>query len=569
MPDAHAADFVRALAGAVLRQEPPGEAALRARAALDGVFAGHRSLVLEVQFTGFTWRGRLLGGVDPVLLRAAGQLIMLRVARLGFTPEAGVNDLDAVFEILARSPGKVREGGVTAALQAAAPAGVYASTATGEVYRPPAAVPPAVAAPAADEPASDAKAAGEPPAVVDAASPLEDRPAPSHPEEVEATELDAFELVDPVEVPAARSASAPAPAASEAEGSEAPPDNDLFHFFRATPRPGGAEAAESLPQALRDCENMSRFDELAQAAAASVLDLVQEDRPGEAVALLDALVTEAQRPDRNRFFRETAVQALRRTARTRVLHALTDHMSAVPADRDRILRYFAFAGSDAMTLLRGVLFRAADPDLRIAVLRALLSVEGEAGRLLEQAAEDPGPVRMRQLLELGRLPEVQDETALAWATKAAAHPDASVRVDAVALAAGTGGRGATRILVELLRDRERLVRKQAVAALGNLREPGATPFLARFLADASDEEMELAAITALGRTGSSDAVAPLAGVLGRRQLFGKGKTGRLKSAALQALGRIGTPAAREALAAAADGRDDLAPEARRILRALS
>jgi HEAT repeat protein len=560
MQDANASDFVRALAGAVLRQEAPGDAALRARAALDAVFAAHPSLVLEVQFTGFTWRGRLVGEVDPVLLRAAGQLIMLRVARIGFTPEAGVHDLDAVFEILARSPGKVGEGGVTAALQAAAPAGVYASTATGEVYRPPAAEPPAPPAQAPDEPS----------AAPEAALSREEAPAPSLPEEVEATELDAFELVDPVEALEAPAASAPrSPGAPEAEGGDVPPDNDLFHFFRATQAPGGADAAESLPDALRDCENMSRFDELAQAAAASALELVQEDRLGEAVALLDALVTEAQRPDRNRFFRETAVQALRRTARTRVLHALTDQMTAAPADRDRLLRYFAFAGGDAMTLLRGLLFRTTDPDLRVAVLRALLPVEGEAGRLLEQAAEDPGPVRMRQLLELGRLPEVGDETALAWATKAAGHLDAAVRVEAVALAADTGGRGATRVLVELLRDRERVVRKQAVGALGNLREPGATPFLARFLAEAGDEEMELAAISALGRTGSADAVAPLAGVLGRRQLFGKGKAGRLKSAALQALGRIGTPAAREALAAAADGRDDLAPDARRILRALN
>ena len=73
-----AARFVRALAAAVLREGDAAAHAAEARAALDDVFAGQKSLVLDVQFTGFAQKGTLVGGVDPVLLRAADRLRGLR-----------------------------------------------------------------------------------------------------------------------------------------------------------------------------------------------------------------------------------------------------------------------------------------------------------------------------------------------------------------------------------------------------------------------------------------------------------------------------------------------------------
>ncbi|HEX2208500.1 MAG TPA: HEAT repeat domain-containing protein, partial [Longimicrobium sp.] len=136
------------------------------------------------------------------------------------------------------------------------------------------------------------------------------------------------------------------------------------------------------------------------------------------------------------------------------------------------------------------------------------------------------------------------------------------------VAAGTaavlGGRGSMRVLVDLLNDPERLVRREAIAGLGTLGESAAVPFLARVLSDA-DEELQMAAAASLGRIGSGEALPALLGVVQKRSLLPLKKSTRGKVAALHAMARIDTPAAREAIAAIAQGRDDMAEEARRIL----
>src|SRR4051794_10400269 len=131
-------EFLRALAAAALREEEPAVLAQRGAAGLAGVFQRARSLVLDVQFTGFLFKGKPLGGVDPTLLRAAGQLIVLRVTRVGFTPDATEEDLRTLFDILARPAAELASEAVVVRLQRRKPHGIYLSTSTGEVYRPPA-----------------------------------------------------------------------------------------------------------------------------------------------------------------------------------------------------------------------------------------------------------------------------------------------------------------------------------------------------------------------------------------------------------------------------------------------
>ena len=605
-PAAPGSRFLRALAAAALRDGDPAELAERAADALGGVFQRQKSLVLDVQFTGFQLKGKPLGGVDPELLRAAGQLIVRGVTRVGFTPDAHAGDLRLFFDGLARQPADLGERGIAGWMERKQPHGIYLSTSTA-VYRPPAR--PAAAAPSVDTPALQSstveapsaptpEAAPAPPRIVEAAAPP---PAPTAGEELppidapsisgergggeavfaaggfmlfddaDSTDLSDFELIEEFpELPSvgggrAAGATGGAGPAKESAGAGGG-TGDMFHFFRAVGT-GRDDEVEKLPALLHAADNVTRFDELAEAAARAALRLVRAGEESQAAEVLDALVREAERPDRTRLFRESAVQAIRRVGSGEALHAISVALDTPGANRDRVLRFLVFAGGEAHALLESLLFRTVDGELRMAIFRSLSRIEGMNARLAARAlSETPG--RARMMLEAVAQPGVEPDVALAWLTPAATHADPGVRGDVARHAASQGGRGGLRILLDLLNnDRDAHVRRAAAEGLGVLGDAAATPFLTRLAADAQDEELQVAAIQALGAIGSSEAISTLLGIATKRgMLFTGRRITRPKTAAIQAIARIPSPAAREALTSLAAGKDaDVAAEAQRAL----
>jgi HEAT repeat protein len=572
-------EFLRALAAAALRDGDPAALAERAAAGLAGVFGSQKSLVLDVQFTGFLFKGKPLGGADPTLLRAAGQLIVLRLSRVGFTPDAGADDLRVFFQALALPPAELGASGVLGRIAAAQPHGIYLGTTTGEVYRPPRPAP----APSTEPPGASADgtaASPAPGAGEETSAPRggggDDRPALTNDVFAgDGAELSDFELLLddfptlPPPASAAEASRAAAGAPAEPRGGEVA-SNDLFHFFRTAHSDRAEEEAGALPGLLRAAENPTRFDELAEAATRAVQRLVRSGEHAGAVELLATLVGEAERPDRGRIFRESAVQALGRVATPETLHhlqALLEH-HGTPEERERILHFFAFMGGEAGQLLETVLFRSGDPELRAAVFRHLLRVEGAAQRVVARSLGDASIARTRLLLELAALPEVDPELAVRWLSAAAGHADAGVRTDAARHAATVGGRGGLRILLDVLSgERDPGVKRVAVQALGALGDAAAAPFLVRVVGDGGDEGVQVAAIVALGRLRAAEALPALLGVVNRRGgLFAGKKLSRARIAAIAAIARIDTPASWEIMHSLAGGKDaEIAAEAQRVL----
>lgn len=549
--------FVRALAAGILREGDA--AAVAAHAALRDVLAAEKSLVLEPQFTGFVRRGEQVGGVHPLLLRAAGQLIVQRVNRVGFTAEAGEEDLRALFDALSRPPSELPDGGVVALLRERAPRGVFLSTTAGDVYRP-------------ERPEEE-----EPPASAGAAPGTAPAPAPANASAFEFVAADNvadfgdFEIVETrgVPLPAGavdeRGAAAPPP-----PGRDEPGADDLYHFFRAAApaRAGAEEAAEDLAEALRGESSAMRFDERVQSAVAAVPRLLDAGDEVRALSLVEALAGEARRADRSRLFRESAQQGLRRAATDPVVARLAELLERGGEVRERVLRVLLLVGGGAVPILEGILVRTTDAALREAVFRALLGTDPTGARLLERALGEPVAARARGVLELATLPGIDPALAQRWLERAAGHPDASVRADVVRHAVRLGGRGGMRVLLDLLGDADDGVRRGAARGLGELGDPAAVPFLARLLNDSGDDDLQVEAIGALGRIGSAEALPPLGAVLGRRQLFAGKRLQRIKLTAVAAVGAIPLPGARDLLASLAAGKDaELAAEAKRALAA--
>jgi HEAT repeat protein len=202
--------------------------------------------------------------------------------------------------------------------------------------------------------------------------------------------------------------------------------------------------------------------------------------------------------------------------------------------------------------------------LRRDVFDTLVRTPAVGAKLAAHALADPAPVRARTLLELARAGGADAELRTRWAAELGNHPDPVVRVEAARTAASVGGREALRLLLGLLGDPEGMVRRQAVQGLGGSGEPAAVPFLARMLTE-HDEEMQCAAAAALGRIGSPEALAPLLTLVRKRSILSLRRASRARMAAVHAIGRIDTPASRDALRTLASGRDEFADEARRIL----
>ncbi|HEV2148866.1 MAG TPA: HEAT repeat domain-containing protein [Longimicrobiaceae bacterium] len=546
--------FVRALAAGILRE---GEgAAIAGSAALRDFLASEKSLVLEVQFTGFTRRGEQVGGVHPLLLRAAAQLIVLRVNRVGFTPEAEESDLRALFDALSRPAAEMPPRGVVEVLAAAAPRGVFLSTSSGEVYRPERHAPP------------------EPPA---AAAPGESAPAPAETPSYSSAldfvsgdsvvDLAEFEIVetrgDPVP---AGGAGDPTPAAPPTAEHEEPPADDLYHFFRAAGAGrGDAAEADDLADSLRRSTAVMGFDGVVQSAVAAVPRLMDTGEEMRALALVEALAEEARRPDRSRVFRDSAEQGLRRAATDPVLNRLAELLERGGEVRERVLRTFLAVGGGAFPILETVAVRTGDAGLREAVFRAMLERDPTGARILDRAMSEPA-ARARAVLELAALPGVDATLTQRWLERAAKHPDATVRADVARHAARLDGRGGLRILLDLLGDADESVRRAAVRRLGERADPAAVPFLTRILNESGDEDLQLDVVAALGSIGSAEALPALTGILQKRQLFAGKRLQRLKVAAVAAVGRIPLPAARDVLASLASGKDaELATEAKRAL----
>jgi HEAT repeat protein len=341
----------------------------------------------------------------------------------------------------------------------------------------------------------------------------------------------------------------------------------MFHFFRSVHSDQPDAEVNELPALLHAAENPTRFDELAQAATRAALRLVRSDEHAQAVGLLDALVREAERPDRTRIFRDSAQQALRRAGAGETLQHLADLLHHGGQERESILAFFHFIGGDAVAVLESTLFRTADAELRSAVFRHVVRMEGASQRVMARAMADPSPARTRAILELVSHPEVDHDVALRWIAEAAAHPDGAVRIDAARHAASVGGRGGLRVLLDLLNnDRDPLVRKATIQALGALNDAAAVPFLARVVGEGGDEEVQLAAIAALGRIGSGEALPTLLSVVNKRALFAGKTLTRARSGALAAIARLQGPAAREVMQSLAGGKDGpVAAEAQRLL----
>jgi HEAT repeat protein len=131
------------------------------------------------------------------------------------------------------------------------------------------------------------------------------------------------------------------------------------------------------------------------------------------------------------------------------------------------------------------------------------------------------------------------------------HSDDRVRLEAVRSLARIGGREATLLLIDLLQDKNQVIRKQAILWMGNTRNEKALQPLLNLVMKRGIQEKSLAikkeALLAIGRIGDQRALEPLFKLVRKRHVIARGRWEKLKLLAVDTIGRLGGESAKEFL----------------------
>jgi hypothetical protein len=556
--------IVDQLAASVSGKTSPADAAAEIHQALQPLLTERRALVLDVRFTGIALGGTPAAPLSPARLKVASELIIRGVSRIGLTRDAGAGDIEVLLLALALPPA---EGGalLLERLQHQQPQGVLLATAAAGAYR-------AAARGDADPAPAVAPVGPATPASNDGPG---DRPEDAW--HVTPTEWSAFELAVDDETalpprPDPRREDVP-----RAGAGEPPPDSgaggaELYSLFRVAPAPSAdGSDLDRLVQALREAEHPGHVANSGAAVITAVANLIGRGEIAAAMAGAGALLDLAADETRSRPVRGAAQELLRRLDTPVTVQGLTGALEFASGDCAPVAALLVHTGPLGRAALARALGRPSASARTGAVVAALLSAGEPGHEVLEEAVVQgaAGAAVIGSVLQaVPHAGASAADRAARWVRTAAARAEPELRADAATAAARCADRALGRLIVPLLTDRVIGVRLAALGALAELGETAAVPFIGRLVVNEPSEEVLDAAIRALARLDTGDAVAILLAVTRRRQPFIGGRWLRsLKAAAVDALAGMSDPTgATDALHTLSVGPDaDLAARAVRHL----
>ncbi|MEW6320806.1 MAG: HEAT repeat domain-containing protein [Acidobacteriota bacterium] len=295
-----------------------------------------------------------------------------------------------------------------------------------------------------------------------------------------------------------------------------------------------------------------RAEEIAQDMAAFAQDLVLAGAFGDAARLAEALSASAAAKDGPA--PQASIEALRAIGESA---ALGDAVGAIaelsPPDVAALGSLcHALGGASVRALLRGLPRDGAGAG-RDRVMRILTDLGPPALSALAHAADDNRWwVQIAVAEALGRIGGPAAVPPLQGLLR---RSDRRVLAAAVGALAQIDDPSAARALHTVLRAAAGEARGTVIGALVGLRDARTVPMLVRILGESDalgkDHAVAIDALKAMAELADDRAVTPIVGVARQRRWLAWGRTRRLRTAAVAALGRIGSEAARRAL-------DDLA-----------
>lgn len=247
---------------------------------------------------------------------------------------------------------------------------------------------------------------------------------------------------------------------------------------------------------------------------------------------------------------EASLTAFRETARGGMSDHLLDHLEDEEFKKNEtaylILNQL---GSD---VVEEIIRRIAETDsqhARKTLTTALLRIGVPALRPLLSLLKDDRRQMVRTAVAV--LGAMGNRDAVKGLILTAYHADNRIRLESIRSLAEIGGKEATDVLLDLLDDSNKAIRRQAILWLGISRNESALQPLLDLICrrDFRGKTFTLKkeALLAVGRIGNRQALDPLFRLVRKRRLFASSSWEDLKLLAVETIGRLGGDAAREFL----------------------
>lgn len=289
-----------------------------------------------------------------------------------------------------------------------------------------------------------------------------------------------------------------------------------------------------------------RWRDIAETATAHAEDLVRVGYFDQAWQLAEAVLEESGRQPARRTY---GVAALERFGRGGMMKHVPGHLRV--ADDGSYIRFRTLChaiGPAVIPPLAELL--AAEKDGRARRrLRETLVGFGPRGREPVQRLMGAANWELRRTAAL-LMRELGGAEALKDLVPLLSDAEPLVQREAVQGLVANGSEDASRALMQAIGTATGKSRETLVNELTNIRDERAAPvfsYLVRHLDRKKDQQLYMSSVVALGTFGGSDAVAALKHALHQGDFWAPLATRRLRSAAAQALRKIGTPAALDVL----------------------
>jgi len=320
--------------------------------------------------------------------------------------------------------------------------------------------------------------------------------------------------------------------------------------------------AELLADLMRLERDAARWRNLADLAVSRVNAVLIVGDFAAAAVLVEALQSQAER-DEDLAIRAAAAKVMESISTAATMRHVASHLDT--ADKAVVLavqRFCMAVGAGAIGPLAEVLSREGRDRPRTHLISILIAFGPPGRQSVEQLRQSPNAAVRRTAVLLLRefggreaLPELAAllDDAEPHVQREASRAIAMLRVD-----------DAYDTLIQALENGTERARSTMLGALWTLPAEDAGPLLAYLLLKAPRRgamwEVHARALERLGSLESRYAVEPLAAVLQQRQLWSPFRMAALHRVAVQALGRVGTPEARDVL-------EDTASHGPRLARA--